>query len=151
MWCVGEFLGYFAGANILMEYVFSNAAVARSFTEYLSIAFGENDPNVWRVEVPGLPKDYNMLDFPAVALILILTLFLCHRFGWFNCYYFYFFHSARNMWFLLWCYLLIISFYFLVIHISLDKHLNILSCYVTTNKLLYYLFGFCFLIIMLNH
>lgn len=78
--CVGEFLGYFAGANILMEYVFSNAAVARSFTEYLSIAFGENDPNVWRVEVPGLPKDYNMLDFPAVALILILTLFLCHRF-----------------------------------------------------------------------
>ncbi|KAG4943378.1 hypothetical protein JHK84_047456 [Glycine max] len=73
-----EFLGYFAGANILMEYVFSNAAVARSFTEYLSIAFGENDPNVWRVEVPGLPKDYNMLDFPAVALILILTLFLCH-------------------------------------------------------------------------
>jgi len=78
--CVGEFLGYFAGANILMEYVFSNAAVARSFTEYLSIAFGENDPNVWRVEVHGLPKDYNMLDFPAVAVILILTLFLCHRF-----------------------------------------------------------------------
>ncbi|XP_047152851.1 cationic amino acid transporter 6, chloroplastic-like [Vigna umbellata] len=74
----GEFFGYFAGANILMEYVFSNAAVARSFTEYLSIAFGENDPNVWRVEVHGLPKDYNMLDFPAVAVILILTLFLCH-------------------------------------------------------------------------
>ncbi|RDY11967.1 Cationic amino acid transporter 6, chloroplastic, partial [Mucuna pruriens] len=74
----GEFLGYFAGANILMEYVFSNAAVARSFTEYLTIAFGENDPNVWRVEVHGLPKDYNMLDFPAVALILILTLCLCH-------------------------------------------------------------------------
>ncbi|KAK8471451.1 hypothetical protein PHAVU_003G225700 [Phaseolus vulgaris] len=74
----GEFSGYFAGANILLEYVFSNAAVARSFTEYLSVAFGENDPNVWRVEVHGLPKDYNMLDFPAVAVILILTLFLCH-------------------------------------------------------------------------
>ncbi|KAK7346781.1 hypothetical protein VNO80_21304 [Phaseolus coccineus] len=74
----GEFSGYFAGANILLEYVFSNAAVARSFTEYLSIAFGENDPNVWRVEVHSLPKDYNMLDFPAVAVILILTLFLCH-------------------------------------------------------------------------
>ncbi|KAK9927717.1 hypothetical protein M0R45_024887 [Rubus argutus] len=27
----GEFVGYFAGANILMEYVLSNAAVARSF------------------------------------------------------------------------------------------------------------------------
>jgi len=76
----GEFLGYFGGANILMEYVFSNAAVARSFTEYLSFAFGENNPNVWRVEVHGLPKDYNMLDFPAVALILLLTLCLCHRF-----------------------------------------------------------------------
>ncbi|KAJ1391733.1 Cationic amino acid transporter, C-terminal [Sesbania bispinosa] len=74
----GEFIGYFAGANILMEYVFSNAAVSRSFTEYLSFAFGENDPNVWRVEVHGLPKDYNMLDFPAVALILLLTLCLCH-------------------------------------------------------------------------
>jgi APA family basic amino acid/polyamine antiporter len=82
---VGEFLGYFGGANILMEYVFSNAAVARSFTEYLSFAFGENNPNVWRVEVHGLPKDYNMLDFPAVALILLLTLCLCHRFALFCC------------------------------------------------------------------
>ncbi|XP_027362627.1 cationic amino acid transporter 6, chloroplastic-like [Abrus precatorius] len=74
----GEFVGYFAGANILMEYVFSNAAVSRSFTEYLSFAFGENDPNVWRVEMHHLPKDYNMLDFPAVALIFLLTLCLCH-------------------------------------------------------------------------
>ncbi|CAJ1928744.1 unnamed protein product [Sphenostylis stenocarpa] len=74
----GEFVGYFAGANILLEYVFSNAAVSRSFTEYLSIAFGENDANVWRVKVHGLPKDYNMLDFPAVSLILLLTLCLCY-------------------------------------------------------------------------
>ncbi|KAJ7952595.1 putative Cationic amino acid transporter [Quillaja saponaria] len=74
----GEFVGYFAGANILLEYVLSNAAVARSFTEYLCFAFGGNDPNAWRVEVHGLPKDYNMLDFPAVALILLLTLCLCH-------------------------------------------------------------------------
>ncbi|XP_052171031.1 cationic amino acid transporter 6, chloroplastic-like [Diospyros lotus] len=74
----GEFVGYFAGANILMEYVLSNAAVARSFTEYLSCAFGVNDPNSWRVEVNGFPKGYNMLDFPAVALIALLTLFLCH-------------------------------------------------------------------------
>ncbi|XP_050378298.1 cationic amino acid transporter 6, chloroplastic-like [Argentina anserina] len=74
----GEFLGYFAGANILMEYVLSNAAVARSFTEYLSSAFGEDDPKTWRVEVDGLVKGYNMLDFPAVALILLLTFCLCH-------------------------------------------------------------------------
>ena len=74
-------MGYFAGANILMEYVLSNAAVARSFTEYLSCAFGVNDPNSWRVKVNGFPKGYNMLDFPAVALIALLTLFLCHRFN----------------------------------------------------------------------
>ncbi|KAK9203383.1 hypothetical protein WN943_013637 [Citrus x changshan-huyou] len=74
----GEFVGYFAGANILMEYVLSNAAVARSFTDYLCHAVGENDPNSWRVEVDGLFKGYNMLDFPAVALVLLLTLCLCH-------------------------------------------------------------------------
>ncbi|XP_027182406.1 cationic amino acid transporter 6, chloroplastic-like [Coffea eugenioides] len=74
----GEFVGYFAGANILMEYVLSNAAVARSFTEYLCTAFGRNDPNSWRIEVDGLVKGYNMLDIPAVALTAVLTLCLCH-------------------------------------------------------------------------
>ncbi|CAN4127718.1 unnamed protein product [Withania somnifera] len=74
----GEFVGYFAGANILMEYVLSNAAVSRSFTEYLSCAFGRNDPNSWRVHVHGLLQGYNMLDFPAVALIIVLTICLCH-------------------------------------------------------------------------
>ncbi|KAA3469141.1 cationic amino acid transporter 6, chloroplastic-like [Gossypium australe] len=75
----GEFVGYFAGANILMEYVLSNAAVARSFTEYLCSAFGVSDPNSWRVEVHGLLEGYNKLDFTAVALVLLLTLCLCHR------------------------------------------------------------------------
>ncbi|KAJ6933014.1 cationic amino acid transporter 6 [Populus alba x Populus x berolinensis] len=73
----GEFVGYFAGANILMEYVLSNAAVARTFTEYLCHAVGKN-PNSWRFEVDGLVEGYNKLDFPAVALILLLTLCLCH-------------------------------------------------------------------------
>lgn len=74
-------MGYFAGANILMEYVLSNAAVARTFTEYLSSAFGvHNSTTAWRVQVDGLVKGYDMLDFPAVALILLLTLCLCHRF-----------------------------------------------------------------------
>ncbi|KAJ4950293.1 hypothetical protein NE237_027125 [Protea cynaroides] len=74
----GEFVGYFAGANILMEYVLSNAAVARSFTEYLSSTFGVIDPNSWRVEVGGLAEGYNRLDFAAVALVLLLTLCLCY-------------------------------------------------------------------------
>ncbi|KAK4787537.1 hypothetical protein SAY86_011370 [Trapa natans] len=76
----GEFVGYFAGANILMEYVLSNAAVARSFTNYLCGAVGQRDPNQWRVELTGLTGGDGpiMLDFPAVALILLLTLCLCH-------------------------------------------------------------------------
>ncbi|CAI0417737.1 unnamed protein product, partial [Linum tenue] len=74
----GEFIGYFAGANILMEYVLSNAGVARSFTDYLCHAVGVNDSNLWRVKVDGLLPGYNNLDFPAVALILLLTLCLCH-------------------------------------------------------------------------
>lgn len=76
----GEFVGYFAGANILMDYVLSNAAVSRSFTEYLSYAFGEGNPDCWRIKVDGLMEGYNMLDFPAVALIILLTICLCHRF-----------------------------------------------------------------------
>ncbi|XP_007039671.2 PREDICTED: cationic amino acid transporter 6, chloroplastic [Theobroma cacao] len=74
----GEFVGYFAGANILLEYVLSNAAVARSFTEYLAAALGVSDPDSWRVGVPGLLEGWNKLDFTAVALVLLLTLCLCH-------------------------------------------------------------------------
>ncbi|GLT49106.1 hypothetical protein SLA2020_226860 [Shorea laevis] len=74
----GEFVGYFAGANILMEYVLSNAAVARTFTEYLCSAFGVEDKSCWRVKVDGLVEDYNHLDLPAVMLILLLTICLCY-------------------------------------------------------------------------
>ncbi|KAG0472786.1 hypothetical protein HPP92_014643 [Vanilla planifolia] len=74
----GEFVGYFGGANILLEYVLSNAAVARSFTEYLSRAFGLDDPKTWRIEVGGLAEGCNALDVPAVVLVILLTLCLCH-------------------------------------------------------------------------
>lgn len=74
----GEFAGYFGGANILLEYVLSNAAVARSFTEYLSTAFGLDDPNSWRIEVGWLSEGFNSLDIPAVGLVILLTLCLCH-------------------------------------------------------------------------
>lgn len=87
-------MGYFAGANILMEYVLSNAAVARNFTDYLSSAFGENDPKTWRVKVDGLVEGCNMLDFPAVALILLLTLCLCHRFSSVPTYLFAYFYCS---------------------------------------------------------
>ncbi|GKV10775.1 hypothetical protein SLEP1_g22094 [Rubroshorea leprosula] len=73
----GEFVGYFAGANIIMGYVLSNAAVARSFTEYLCTAFGDEDKNCWKMKVDGLLEGYNYLDLSAVALILFLTICLC--------------------------------------------------------------------------
>ena len=74
-------MGYFAGANILMEYVLSNAGAARTFTQYLSVIFGQNHPNAWRIEVEGFVKGHHMhLDLPAVAIILLLTLVLSHRF-----------------------------------------------------------------------
>ncbi|KAF6136046.1 hypothetical protein GIB67_035914 [Kingdonia uniflora] len=62
-----------------MEYVLSNAAVARSFTDYLCCTFGGMNPNLWRVDMNGLAEGYNKLDFPAVALVLVLTICLCHR------------------------------------------------------------------------
>jgi hypothetical protein len=72
-------VGFFGGANILMEYVLSNAAVARSFTDYLASTCGVTEPDAWRIEVDGIASGYNALDVPAVALILLLTLCLCYR------------------------------------------------------------------------
>ncbi|KAI5078347.1 hypothetical protein GOP47_0006018 [Adiantum capillus-veneris] len=71
---LGEFAAYFTGANLLMEYVISNAMVARSFTSYLASVYGVSDSNSWRVEAHGLSSGYNMLDLPAVALIILLTI-----------------------------------------------------------------------------
>jgi len=75
----GEFVGFFGGANILMEYVLSNAAVARSFTDYLASTFGVTEHNAWRIIVDGIADGYNALDVPAVALILLITVCLCYR------------------------------------------------------------------------
>ncbi|KAM0915859.1 hypothetical protein ACQ4PT_010554 [Festuca glaucescens] len=61
-----------------MEYVLSNAAVARSFTDYLASTCGVTEPDAWRIEVDGIASGYNALDVPAVALILLLTLCLCY-------------------------------------------------------------------------
>ena len=72
-------MGFFGGASILMEYVLSNAAVARSFTDYLASTFGVTEPNAWRIIVAGIAEGYNALDVPAVALIVLITVCLCYR------------------------------------------------------------------------
>ncbi|KAK8546070.1 hypothetical protein V6N13_067308 [Hibiscus sabdariffa] len=74
----GEFAAFLTGANLIMEYVISNAAVARGFTPYLSAAIGVSTEK-WRFTVAGLPKGFNEIDLLAVAVVLILTLVICYR------------------------------------------------------------------------
>lgn len=61
-----------------MDYVLSNAAVARSFTAYLGTAIGFSTTK-WRFTVSGLPKGFNEIDLVAVAVVLIITLIICYR------------------------------------------------------------------------
>jgi hypothetical protein len=63
-----------------MEYVFSNAAVARSFTAYMGTAVGVDAPSKWRIAVPGLPKGFNEVDLVAVGVILLISVCICYRY-----------------------------------------------------------------------
>ncbi|OAY71683.1 Cationic amino acid transporter 6, chloroplastic, partial [Ananas comosus] len=74
----GEFAAFLTGANLIMEYVFSNAAVARSFTAYLGTAIGVDTPEKWRVTVSFLPKGFNQIDLLAVGVILLITICICY-------------------------------------------------------------------------
>ncbi|XP_024375141.1 cationic amino acid transporter 6, chloroplastic [Physcomitrium patens] len=73
----GEFPAFIAGANLIMEYVLSNAAVARSFTSYAASAYGVLHADAWRVQVDGLADGYNQIDVVAVLVVMFLTAFLC--------------------------------------------------------------------------
>ncbi|VAI29672.1 unnamed protein product [Triticum turgidum subsp. durum] len=61
-----------------MEYVFSNAAVARSFTAYMGTAVGVDAPSKWRIAVPGLPNGFNQVDLVAVGVILLISVCICY-------------------------------------------------------------------------
>ncbi|XP_066356368.1 cationic amino acid transporter 6, chloroplastic-like isoform X1 [Miscanthus floridulus] len=74
----GELAAFLTGANLIMEYVFSNAAVARSFTAYLGTAVGVDAPSQWRITVHGLPDGFNQVDLVAVAVILLITVCICY-------------------------------------------------------------------------
>ncbi|KAF2909584.1 cationic amino acid transporter 6, chloroplastic isoform X1 [Oryza sativa Japonica Group] len=74
----GELAAFLTGANLIMEYVFSNAAVARSFTAYLGTAVGVDAPSKWRIAVPGLPKGFNEVDLIAVGVILLISVCICY-------------------------------------------------------------------------
>lgn len=72
----GEFPAFFTGANLVMDYVMSNAAVSRSFTAYLGTAFGISTSK-WRFVVSGLPKGFNEIDPVAVLVVLVITVIIC--------------------------------------------------------------------------
>ncbi|XP_010912336.1 cationic amino acid transporter 6, chloroplastic [Elaeis guineensis] len=74
----GEFAAFLTGANLIMEYVFSNAAVARSFTTYLGTAIGVDAAARWRITVSGLPKGFNQIDLLAVTIVLIVSVCICY-------------------------------------------------------------------------
>ncbi|XP_023767676.1 cationic amino acid transporter 6, chloroplastic [Lactuca sativa] len=74
----GEFTAFLTGANLIMDYVFSNAAVARSFTTYLGTAIGVSAESKWRITISSLPKGFNQIDFIAVVVISILTIIICY-------------------------------------------------------------------------
>ncbi|KAL5710518.1 Cationic amino acid transporter 7 [Ranunculus cassubicifolius] len=74
----GEFAAFITGANLVMEYVFSNAAVARSFTAYLGTAMGVSATEKWRITISGLPEGFNEIDLIAVGVILVISLCICY-------------------------------------------------------------------------
>ncbi|KAL3616842.1 catalase A [Castilleja foliolosa] len=65
---LGDFVAFIAAGNILLEYVISNAAVARSWTSYLA-ALCNHKPETFRIHAPALSDGYNHLDPIAVAVI----------------------------------------------------------------------------------
>lgn len=74
----GEFAAFLTGTNLVMDYVMSNAAVARSFTAYLGTAFGISTAK-WRLTVHSIPVGFNQIDIVAVVVVLIITLVICYR------------------------------------------------------------------------
>ncbi|KAE9618770.1 hypothetical protein Lal_00047407 [Lupinus albus] len=73
----GEFAAFLAGANLIMDYVMSNAAVARGFTAYFGTVIGVSSAK-WRLTVPHLPNGFNQIDIVAVAVVLLITVVICY-------------------------------------------------------------------------
>ncbi|XAR53525.1 hypothetical protein NMG60_11022114 [Bertholletia excelsa] len=74
----GEFAAFLTGANLIIDYVLSNAAVARSFTAYLTTAIGLSTATKWRIPISALPEGFNEIDVVAVVVVLIITLVICY-------------------------------------------------------------------------
>ncbi|KAK4279494.1 hypothetical protein QN277_011270 [Acacia crassicarpa] len=73
----GEFAAFITGANLVMDYVLSNAAVSRGFTAYFGTVIGVSAAK-WRLTVHSLPHGFNEVDVVAVAVVLILTVIISY-------------------------------------------------------------------------
>ncbi|XP_042055235.1 cationic amino acid transporter 7, chloroplastic-like [Salvia splendens] len=74
----GELPAFFTGSNLIVDYVLSNAAVARGLTSYLGTALGLPASTQLRFTVHSLPKGYNEIDLIAVVVVLLITIVICY-------------------------------------------------------------------------
>ncbi|KAI8568598.1 hypothetical protein RHMOL_Rhmol02G0213200 [Rhododendron molle] len=68
---LGDFAAFMAAANILLDYMLGNAAVARSWTSYLTTLL--NRPSNSLVIHTNLKQGYNLLDPIAVIVLAIAS------------------------------------------------------------------------------
>eukprot|EP00249_Psilotum_nudum_P021307 c28061_g3_i1 orf=413-2248(+) len=66
---LGDFMAFIAAGNIILEYMISGAAVARSWTSYFATLLNHH-PDDFRIHT-NLSKNYNLLDPLAVAILII--------------------------------------------------------------------------------
>ncbi|XP_022139871.1 cationic amino acid transporter 1 [Momordica charantia] len=70
---LGDFVAFIAAGNILLEYIVSGAAVARSWTSYFATLCNRH-PNDFRIHAPALADDYNQLDPISVGVIIVICI-----------------------------------------------------------------------------
>ncbi|CAN6446308.1 unnamed protein product [Victoria cruziana] len=67
---LGDFVAFVAAANILLENLIRNAAVARAWTSYFATLLNQ-EPDSLRLHVHGLAKGFSFLDPIAVVVLWI--------------------------------------------------------------------------------
>ncbi|CAL0327798.1 unnamed protein product [Lupinus luteus] len=70
---LGDFVAFIAAGNILLEYVISSAAVARSWTSYFATLCNKS-PDDFRIVVNGIDPNYGHLDPIAIVVLTVITI-----------------------------------------------------------------------------
>lgn len=70
---LGDFMAFIAAGNIILEYVISGAAVARSWTSYFATLCNQ-EPQTFRITAHNLSPDYSHLDPIAVVVIIVICI-----------------------------------------------------------------------------